>query len=184
MTVSIENTIKSRRTIHQFKHTEIPPLELLERAIDSCIWAPNHHLTQPWRFHLIGPQTAELICLLNAELVQSKKGEKAAEIKLRRWREIPGWLLMSRERVDDNLRDQEDYAACCCAAQNLSLLLWEQSIGMKWTTGEITRNGRFFDIVGLNFATESVVGLFWYGYPADIPQATRIAASKHIKSLP
>ena len=116
----------------------------MNRPLNAASGPPNHHLSQPWRFHLLGPETAELICLLNAEIVEAKKGEKAAEIKLRRWRENPGWLLMSRQRAEDELRDLEDYAACCCAAQNLSLLLWEQSIGMKWTTGAVTRDERFF----------------------------------------
>ena len=184
MSAALTNTIIGRRTIHQFKANELPPMNILETALDAAVWAPNHHLSQPWRFHLLGPQSVEQVCLLNSELVRDKKGDKAAEVKLRRWREIPGWLLLSREKVDDPIRDREDYAACCCAAHNLSLMLWEKGIGMKWTTGGVTRDKRFFDIVELDFERDSVVGLFWYGYPAEIPQATRRPASEMIKTLP
>ena len=38
--------------------------------------------------------------------------------------------------------ERENYAACCCAAQNLMLYLWRQGIGVKWTTGGITRPSR------------------------------------------
>ena len=184
MPASVANTIIGRRTIHQFRARELPPAGILEKALDAAVWAPNHHLSQPWRFHLLGPETVEKICLLNAELVRETKGEKAAEIKLRRWREIPGWLLLSRELSEDALRDREDYAACCCVAHNLSLLLWEDGIGMKWTTGGVTRDRRFFDMLNLDFRRDSVVGLFWYGYPAEIPQATRRPASELLKTLP
>lgn len=184
MPPSIAETIKSRRTIHHFKVGEVPPAELIKLAIEHAIWAPNHHLTQPWHFYLIGPETAELICQLNAELVLEKKGEKAAEIKLRRWREIPGWLLLSCDISEHASTNQEDYAACCCVAQNLSLYLWEQGVGMKWTTGAVTREPRFHNIVQLDGQRQSIVGLFWYGYPAEIPQASRLAAGDKLTILP
>ena len=184
MSSSIADTIKNRRTIHQFRTDKSPPVELIERSIEHAIWAPNHRLTQPWHFHIIGTETAEQICQLNTEIVSKKKGKKAAEIKLRRWREIPGWLLLSCEISDDEIRRQEDYAACCCAAQNLSLILWENGVGMKWNTGAVTRDQRFFDIVQIDRHQHSIIGLFWYGYPEEIPQATRLPLSKFLNILP
>jgi nitroreductase len=181
---SLVETIKNRRTIHQFKVDELPPVEIIREAIEQAVWAPNHHLTQPWLFHLIGPQTAESICQLNSALVKDKKGEKAAEIKLRRWREVPGWLVLSCRKAADELTRKEDYAACCCVAHNLSLILWEKGLGMKWTTGAVTREPGFFDIIGLDSQQHSIIGLFWYGYPADIPKATRLAVSESIAVLP
>lgn len=108
MSNSLASLVKNRRTIHQFKTTPIPPLQLLEDAIAHALWAPNHHLSQPWQFHLIGAETVEKICLLNSELVRGKKGAKMAELKLQRWRQIPGWLVMSFDRPEDKLRRQED----------------------------------------------------------------------------
>lgn len=184
MLASIAETIKGRRTIHHFKVGEAPPAELITLAIEHAIWAPNHHLTQPWHFYMIGPETAERICQLNAELVQEKQGEKAAEIKLRRWREIPGWLLLSCDISDDESTKLEDYAACCCVAQNLSLYLWEQGVGMKWTTGAVTKDSRFYNIIQLDGQRQRIVGLFWYGYPAEIPQTTRLAPGEKLVILP
>jgi nitroreductase len=184
MSSSIADIIKNRRTIHQFKANETPPVELIQQAIEHGIWAPNHHITQPWHFHLIGPETREQICQLNAALVGEKKGEKAAEIKLRRWREIPGWLLMSCDISGDEIRDREDYAACCCVAQNLSLYLWEKGVGMKWTTGGVTKNRHFYDLFDLNPGQRQLVGLFWYGYPEEIPEGTRLPLSEILDILP
>ena len=184
MPPSIADTIKSRRTIHQFKVGETPPVELIKLAIEHAIWAPNHYLTQPWHFHMIGPETAEQICQLNADLVREKKGEKAAGIKLRRWREIPGWLLLSCDISDDEIRMQEDFAACCCVAQNLSLYLWDKGVGMKWTTGAVTRDARFYDIIQLDGQRQRIVGLFWYGYAEEVPQAARLPSSEFITFLP
>jgi len=68
---------------------------------------------------------------------------------------------------------REDYASCCCAVQNLSLYLSEAGVASKWTTGPITRDQRFFDLLGIDGDQEFVVGLIWYGYPKILPTQSR-----------
>lgn len=173
MSRSVSEVIRTRRSITRFQVDVLPAENLIRRGIEHATWAPNHYLSQPWRFYLLGPDTVDRICRLNAELVQARQGDKAAEIKLQRWRSIPGWLLLTCGTNPDTLRRHEDYAACCCAAQNMMLYLWDQGIGMKWTTGEVTRDERFFRIVGIAPDAEEVVGLFWYGLPAESPESAR-----------
>jgi len=71
------------------------------------------------------------------------------------------------------LIDRENYAACCCAAQNLMLHLWAHGIGVKWTTGAVTRLPEFARSLSVDEAKESVVGFFWYGAPKVVPQQKR-----------
>src|SRR5688572_6507859 len=165
MAVSLDDLaqlIRARRTIDAFR-PEPPPEGALRAAIETAVWAPNHKLTQPWRFHLLGPETVSKVIELNASLVVASKGERAAEEKRRRWREVPGWFSVTCPRSSDPVRSEEDYAACCCAVQNLALLLWSQGLGMKWTTGEVTRRQEFCELLGVSVETSRVVGLFWYG---------------------
>ena len=169
---SLQRLIDGRRTVHDFT-ADVVPMEQILAAISSARWAPNHHRTEPWRFYLLAATQKERLCEFNTELVRAEKGDKAAEVKRRRWMAMPGWLVLTCARSDDPLREREDYAACCCAAQNLSLVLWERHIGVKWTTGAITRTARFFDIIEADFDREFVVGLFWYGYPKVIPDQHR-----------
>ena len=182
--MEIKDLVKSRRTIHQFKPEPVPDVATIRAAMEQAIWAPNHHLTQPWMFYLLGENSKNRICLLNAELVHEKQGERAAEIKFKRWREVPGWLVLTCARSDDEVTMRENYASCCCVAQNLMLLLWEKGIGVKWTTGAVTRTGAFHDIIGVNREQEEVVGLFWYGFPADIPGAERKSIEQIVTELP
>lgn len=180
----IAEIIRQRRTIHQFESDRLPSEEDILSAIEHAVWAPNHYVSEPWHFYLLGPETKEKICALNAELVKSVRGEEAGEIKLKRWREIPGWLLLTCSYSRNALREREDYAACCCAAQNLMLYLWDIGIGMKWTTGGVIRDKRFQDIIGLDPEHESVVGLFWYGYPKEVPQVSRKPIEDKLSYLP
>lgn len=175
--------IRSRRTIHLFK-PEKPPREVILRAVDLARWAPNHYLTEPWRFYLLGSETAEAIVRLNAEIVTRRRGEAAGKSKLERWLGIPGWLLVTCRRDDDPVRDRENYAACACAIHNMQLYLWSEGVGMKWTTGRVTRHARFFDLVGVDRAEERVVGLMWYGYPAEVPETLRRPVEEVLTELP
>ena len=180
---AIADVIYQRRTIHNFKADPKPPAAEIVRAIDLAVCAPNHYATEPWRFYLIGDVTKERICLLNAELLGAARGDKSAQAKLDRWREIPGWLLLTCAKSANAIRATEDYAACCCAAQNLMLYLWSVGIGMKWTTGAVTREPKFYEILGMDPNAETVVGLFWYGYPAEIPPGNRNPAGNKIVEL-
>ena len=169
----IDEVIRNRRTVHNFIPDRMPPRQDLERALQHAVCAPNHYATEPWHFYLLGPSTVEQICILNSEMMRAARGDKAAEIKLRRWREIPGWLLMTCTRSDETVKFMEDYAACSCAAQNLMLSLWDAGIGVKWSTGDVTREPEFYRITGVDPQRESVVGIFWYGYPQEVPDTPR-----------
>lgn len=175
---ALTDLIRSRRTIHTFL-PDPPDVDVLKQAIEVACWAPNHKLTEPWRFHLLGPKKAAEIVQLNADLITAKKGAAAGEEKRRRWSEMPGWFVVSFRRDPDLFREEEDYAACCCAVQNLSLILWEQGLGLKWTTG-IVQQPAFLQLLDLD-AAHRVVGLFWYGKPATVPAQSRRPVTEVMK---
>ena len=113
-----------------------------------------------------------------------KKASKAADFKREKWSEKPGWLVVTCRRSEDELLQQEDYAACSAAVQNLMLYLWKAGVGCKWTTGDIIRDTRFGDIVGFAEKEEFVVGLFWYGYPKLTPTQSRKELSHVLTNTP
>lgn len=176
--------LQGRRTINLFLHTRVPD-ELVREAIEAATWAPNHHVTEPWRFYLFGQQTIAACLELCRDIVTEKKGDpKAGEHKAKTWSEKPGWLLITCRKSDDELLQQEDYGACCAATQNFMLYLWKAGVGSKWTSGDITRDPRFFDIAGIDPDVEFVVGLIWYGYPKLTPTQNRRPVDDLLKKLP
>lgn len=175
--------IRGRRTIELFLQTEVPR-SLVNEAIEAATWAPNHHVTEPWYFYVLGAASKERCLDLCREIVTAKIGEKAGYFKRQGWSEKPGWLVVTCQRSDDELLQKEDYAACCAAVQNLTLYLWKVGVGSKWTTGDITRDTRFFDIVGIDEKEVFVVGLIWYGYPKLIPTQSRKGVSEVSTEIP
>lgn len=175
--------LQGRRTINLYLQTRVPR-QLVRDAIEAATWAPNHHVTEPWRFYLLGSETIASCVDLVRELVTAKKDAKAGAFKAESWAEKPGWVVVTCRRSEDELLEREDYAACSAAVQNFMLYLWKAGVGSKWTSGDITRDPRFFDIIGLDPAREFVVGLIWYGYPKVTPQQSRKGLGDVLTELP
>ena len=164
--------LRGRRTINLYLQTAIPG-ELVREAVEAATWAPNHHVTEPWHFYLLGDDAIEKCLDLCQDIVTQKKGEEAGRFKAQSWSEKPGWLVVTCRHEGDELRSKEDYAACAAAVQNFMLYLRKAGVGSKWTTGDITRDSRFAEIVGFDASEEYVVGLIWYGYPKVTPSQSR-----------
>jgi nitroreductase len=179
----LEEVIRGRRTINLYLQTPVPRA-LVREAIDAATWAPNHHVTEPWHFYLLGQETVERCLDLCFQIVSAKKSGEAAQFKREQWSEKPGWLVVTCRRSADELLQREDYAACAAAIQNFMLYLWKAGVGSKWTTGDITRDERFFDILGVDPGDELVVGLLWYGYPKLTPAQKRKDLDDVLSQLP
>ena len=169
--------IRSRRTTKLFLKQEVDK-KLVRSAIEVARWAPNHHLTEPWHFYMLGEKMVQSCIELIGSIATERKGPDIGAFKVQSARTIPGWLVVTCDRSEDELRQQEDYASCCCAIQNLTLYLSEAGVACKWTTGAITRDERFFDLLGLDIREVFVVGLIWYGYPKILPEQNRLAVAE------
>jgi nitroreductase len=153
-------------------------------SYETQTWAPNHYVSEPWSFIWPGKETVERIVDLNAEIITAAKTPELGEHKRKQWSEKPGWLVVTCTRNDDALREREDYAACCAAVQNFMLYLWKAGIGSKWTTGAITRDPRFLDLLGIDANDRFVVGMIWFGYPKVTPTQSRKDVDEILTRLP
>lgn len=164
--------IRARRTINLFLKQPVSRKLILD-AIEVARWAPNHHVTEPWHFYVLGPQTIARGVELTRAIVTEAKGPKKGDFKADAAAERPGWLVVTCRKSADELLQQEDYASCCCAIQNLMLYLSEAGLATKWATGAMNRDPRFFELLGINPDEAFVVGLIFYGYPKITPEQKR-----------
>lgn len=164
--------MRSRRTVKMFLQQPVSRRLVLE-AIEVARWAPNHHLTEPWHFYLLGAEAIEKSIDLTRIVVTERKGADLGNFKAQDAATRPGWLVVTCRRSADELTQQEDYASVCCAIQNLSLYLSEAGLASKWSTGPITRDSRFYELLGIDPEAEMIVGLIWYGYPKITPTQSR-----------
>jgi nitroreductase len=168
----IAEGIRNRRTVKLFLQRPVNRQLVLD-AIEVARWAPNHHVTEPWHFYVLGPETIAEAVELTRVVTTERKGEKMGDFKAASAAERPGWLVVTCRVTDDELMQREDYASCACAIQNLMLYLSAAGVASKWSTGAITRDDRFLRLLGINPEEEFVVGLIWYGYAKVTPAQRR-----------
>ena len=164
--MSVLQTIVERRSIFDFQPAAVPR-DRLERALQAAVWAPNHKLTEPWRFIVVGPEAKERLSHVYARIKQEAvKGDIGPEA-LREIGRKTVKKLMSKPSVmavtcavsGDPFLDREDYAATCCAIQNIMLAAWEDGIGMQWSTSNLIEDPESLSVLGVDSARERVVGL-------------------------
>lgn len=178
----IARLLKSRRTINFFSDRPVDS-KLIAQAVACARWAPNHRLTEPWRFALLGPKTRQAVIDLAVQIARDSKGPEAAVKRAQRLAAVPEWLAVTCRRSDDELMDQEDYAATCCAVQNLMLALWTSGVGCKWTTGAVTRHPDLWPLLELSPGEHRLVGLIWVGYPQRVPESRRSPVAESFLTL-
>ena len=83
--------IRSRRTTKLFLRQKIKKQLVLD-AIELARWAPNHHLTEPWHFYMLGDETTAASIELIRTIVTETKTAELADFKATSAMAIPGWL--------------------------------------------------------------------------------------------
>ena len=169
---AVAERIRARRNVKLFLKHPVSR-KLILAAIEAARWAPNHHVTEPWHFYLLGPDSIRAGVELTRTVVKERKGNKLADFKAASAAAVPGWLVVTCSRSADEVRQQEDYGSCCCAIQNLMLYLSAAGAASKWSTGPVTKDQRFYDLLGIDGGKELIVGLIGYGYPKVTPEQSR-----------
>ena len=168
--------IFGRRTIKDFTPAPVPD-DLLERALSAGLWAQNHRVTQPWRFTVLGPGSRESLITILAN-TQRKPGSENDDVMRRKAEEEAKKKITSKPVIvavsyclsNDPQQRVEDYAATCCAIQNIQLAAWDLGLGMQWSTGKLIRDPSTYDLLQIKRDEEEIAGLLYFGYPAAVPK--------------
>jgi nitroreductase len=168
-----QNTV-SRRTVHNYKTDKIAD-ELVIKALELSLWAPNHKLSFPWVYIWLGPHARGELAALSAELKAAKKPLSETEKKMAMANVTnPSHLIaLGLRRSEDSHRQHEDFATLACSVQIASQYLWEQGVGTKWTTGGWLQHPKSYGILGLSPDEVVLEGGLMIGVPSIIPAATK-----------
>jgi nitroreductase len=148
-----ETAIRTRRT-HKAFRPEPLPRATIDELLELARWAPNHHLTNPWRFRVVGPAALERL--------KAAAGPEAAP-KLDR---APTLVVCSCVLTGDPVQDEEDLHATACAAYIVLLAAHARGLGGYWRTPEALRTDAGRAAVALG-ADERFVSLIHLGEPAQ-----------------
>ena len=188
--MEVTQAILSRRSIKHFTAAPVPA-DALERALSAGRWAQNHHLTQPWRFIVLGPQTQRALAAAAAEeQLMALAPDDPARDKVRAGAEQkflskPAIVVVTYSLNPDGQLRLEDYVATCCAIQLVQLAAWDDGLGMQWSSNRMTRHPRSYELFQIDPAQEEIVAFLYFGYPASVPApAPRKPLAEVLRRLP
>jgi nitroreductase len=134
--VDVETAIRTRRT-HKAFGAEPVSREDLEELLDLAHWAPNHHLTAPWRFRVVGPNAL-------ARLKDAAGPEGAAKLD-----RAPTLIVASAALSGDPVQDEEDLHATAVASYIVLLAAHARGLAGYWRTPGLLRAEEGRAAVGL-----------------------------------
>jgi nitroreductase len=154
--MDVEKAIRTRRTHKAFAGEELER-GVIEELLELARWAPNHHLTNPWRFRVIGERTrARLMELAEA-------GKPGSAIKLRR---APTLIAVSARMSGDAAQDREDLLATAVAAYLVLLGAHARGLAGYWRTVALLDTPAGREALGLA-PDETPVGVLYLGMPVQ-----------------
>jgi nitroreductase len=148
--MALDELIRSRRT-HKAFAPEPVPRETLDALFELARWAPNHDLTNPWRFRVLGPRALEA-------LKRAAGPENAAKLD-RAPTLVAASVVQSGE---DPVLDEEDFAAAAAAVYIVLLAAHERGLGGYWRTPGVLRTAEGRAACGIE-PGERVLGLIHLG---------------------
>jgi nitroreductase len=147
--MEIEEAIRSRRT-HKAYGAEPVDRATLGELLDLARWAPNHHLTNPWRFRVLGPGAL-------ARLKEAAGPEAAGKLD-----RAPTLVAVSVVQTGDPVADEEDLCAAACAAYIVLLAAHGRGLAGYWRTPEVLRTDGGRAALGIG-EDERAIGLLHLG---------------------
>jgi nitroreductase len=153
--VTLAELAAARRTHKAFGPEPVPRETLLE-LLGLARLAPNHHLTQPWRFRVLGPESL-------ARLSEAAGPSEAAKLE-----RAPTLVVVSAALGGDLVQDEEDVCATAAATMLVLLAATERGLASYWRTPGVLRTARGREAVGIGRG-ERVLGLLHFGAPDREP---------------
>jgi nitroreductase len=166
--------LKTRRSIREFTSREVTRAEI-ETLLDAAVSVPNHRLTQPWRFYILGAEARRGLGLAlgnrkarkvadpeAAELVRQKVANEHAALPL-----IIAVAVVQEENPEIR---EEDYAAGMMAVLSMSLAAVALGLGTHIKTGAVMEDPAARAAIGVAEG-QRVIAMLNVGEPASVPPA-------------
>ena len=168
----LSDLIRERRTIFPKDYTpRIVHREIIERVLGNAVWAPNHGMTQPWRFHVFTDDArSRLSRFMGEEYVRITPQERFLQKKFDNHVQRPLQssvviaLCMARD-PKGKISEQEEMFAVACGVQNMYLTCTAYGLGGFWSTGAVITGEGMRGFLG-SAGIDRCLGLFYIGYPA------------------
>lgn len=165
--------INQRTSVRRFRLDPVPR-DVVERLLECAIRAPNHKLTEPWRFAVLTGDARERYAEIRARHrlkrytnPLSPEAVAGADKVRRESLETPVYLIVMAAVSPDEITREEDYAATMMAVANLMIAAESLGLGTYLKSGGVMRDPELIKLAGVP-ETYRIVGLVSLGYPTEL----------------
>jgi nitroreductase len=177
--VTAYEALFGRRMAWKFKDEPVPR-DVLERMFSTTVWAPNHKLTEPWRFFILEKDSAvrKAVAEVAYEFMMDESGEEKRAAPYRgKIMDPPLVVYVYHTPGKDEIETKENYAATCMAVQNLALAGFVEGVSVTFETGRVIRSEKLNATLGAE-PDWLMVMMISIGYPDERTASYRRPASK------
>jgi nitroreductase len=172
--MNVSDAIAQRRSIRKYQDRPVTRAEI-ERLLEAAVQAPNHRMTQPWRFYVLGGEARRRYGLALGErkarkLADSEAANAVREKTAAEHEALPAMVAVAMTLHENPETREEDYAAVMQAVGNLMLAAVEQGLGTHLKTGAVMDDPAARAAVGVPEG-ERIVATVSVGVPAEVPAA-------------
>jgi nitroreductase len=158
--------ITTRRSVHRTSD-RVPPREVIHRLLDAAVAAPNHHLTEPWRFVVLsGDALKQLGAAWAAAEERTGRDPEGARDKPLRAPVIITVIESPKAHLSSKVVEVEEHHAVGAAMQNILLAAHNAGLAAMLRTGPAARMHEIMEFLGLT-SGELIAGFIYVGYPPD-----------------
>lgn len=177
------SAITSRTSVRRFRPDPVPR-DTIQRLLDCAVRAPNHKLTEPWRFVVLTGAARDRFADIRAghrlkrfDDPASSEAQAAADKVRRESRDTPVYIVVLTAVSQDNITCEDDYAAAMMAIANLMTAGQSLGLGTYLRTGGVMQDPALLELAGVPEGFR-VVGILSLGYPAEdeVPRRRKPAA--------
>src|SRR5688572_2734584 len=187
-TSELSSLIRHRRSIppEQFDKTKKIDDAIIQEMLENANWAPNHGLTEPWRFVVFSGEGLKKLGQFQAnlyrELTSSADFKQPKMDKLQQRPLLASHVIAigMKRQLNGKIPEVEEIAATACAAQNLMLTAAAHNVSAYWTTGGVTYENEAKAFFGLEDA-DRLLGFLYIGYPEKWTEGKRHPAEEKVK---
>ncbi|MFA5857768.1 MAG: nitroreductase family protein [Elusimicrobiota bacterium] len=155
------DTIKTRRSVRQFKQVPINP-DLLDKIVDAARYAPSGGNRQPWEFVLVSDKTLCSVVFANTAWLKSA-GKPVTGKEPVAYIVVLGNPKLSGCYLED----------CAAATQNILLAAWAEGVGSCWIGSVTAKNVKPLLDIPPGIELTAVIAL---GYPDE----TAVAVDRQV----
>lgn len=172
--MDVLDAIAARRSIKEFS-TRVVTREEVTALLRAAMLAPNHRMTQPVRFRVLGPEAraayGEVLGMRKAKKIEDPGAAQAVIDKVSAAEAaVPVTIAVSMTLDDNPEIREEDYATALMAVQNLMLAAVELGLGTHLKSGAVMDDPRAREVLGVADG-ERIVAIVHLGEPASVPEA-------------